>query len=228
MIKQVTFASLLFLFSCDMEQKDTDDKSHVEEKKDHGHANHHMNKSSFEDLVKNFESPERDKWQKPETVVQFLGDLKNKTIIDIGAGTGYFEFRMNEPTARIIAADVDDRFIEYINKRIAKEQAFNIRARKAEYEHPPVNSEEADVVFMVDVYHHIENRVAYFKQVKQGLKKGGSLVIVDFKMGDFEKGPPDEMKLPPNKVVAEMKEAGVSLVKEDTLSLEYQYLLKFN
>jgi SAM-dependent methyltransferase len=129
-----------------------------------------MNKSSFEDLVKNFESPERDEWQKPQEVIKFLGDLKNKTVIDIGAGTGYFEFKMNEPSAKIIAADVDDRFIKYLNDRITKEQSSNISARKAEYEKPPVLEKEADVVFMVDVYHPIDNRKDYFSLVKKGLK----------------------------------------------------------
>ena len=74
-----------------------------------------MNKTSFEDLVKNFESADRNEWQKPDEVIRFLGDLKNKTIIDIGAGTGYFEFKMNEPSAKIIAADVDEQLTKTAN-----------------------------------------------------------------------------------------------------------------
>ena len=186
-----------------------------------------MNKSAFEDLVKNFESPERDEWQKPQKVIGFLGDLKNKTIIDIGAGTGYFEFKINEPSAKIIAADVDDRFIKYINDRISKEKSVNISARKAEYEKPPVLEKEADIVFMVDVYHHIENRKDYFSQVKKGLKPNGEMVIIDFKKGDFEHGPPNEMKIHPQVIIEEMKLAGFNIVAQDTTTLNYQYLLKF-
>ncbi len=194
----------------------------------HQHANHHMNKSSFEDLVTRFESAERDEWQKPDSVIAFLGDLKNKTVIDIGAGTGYFEFRINEPSAKLIAADADERFIEYLNTRIAKEKKGNIITRKAEYEKPPVLDQEADVVFMVDVYHHIENRKEYFSLIKKGLKPNGELVIVDFKKGNFKHGPPDEMKLNAETIISEMKEVGFNLLIQDTTTLNYQYMLKFN
>ncbi|MDX2173842.1 MAG: class I SAM-dependent methyltransferase [Bacteroidota bacterium] len=208
---------------CNYKQSETEEHSNDK----HGHANHHMNKSSFEDLVKRFEASDRDEWQKPNEVIQFFGDLKNKTIIDIGAGTGYFEFKMNEPSAKIIAADVDERFIKYINDRIQKEKAMNITSRKAEYEKPPVNEKEADIVFMVDVYHHIENRKDYFLMVKKGLKANGEMIIVDFKKGDFEQGPPDEMKIEPQIVIDEMKLVGFDLVVQDTTTLKYQYMLKF-
>lgn len=228
MLKSIAVAcSLSLLLGCQSSGENTHDGSKEGHEHKHGHANHHMNKSSFEDLVKNFESPERDEWQKPQEVIKFLGDLKNKTVIDIGAGTGYFEFKMNEPSAKIIAADVDDRFIKYINDRITKERSVNISARKAEYEKPPVLEKEADVVFMVDVYHHIDNRKDYFSLVKKGLKPNGEMVIVDFKKGDFEHGPPNEMKIQPQIVIDEMKLAGFNLIAQDTSTLKYQYLLKF-
>lgn len=226
MLKSIIIVSSLFiLLGC---QSNSEHKHHEsKEGHQHGHANHHMNKSSFEDLVNNFESADRDEWQKPNEVIRFLGDLKNKSIIDIGAGTGYFEFKMKEPSAKIIAADVDDRFIKYINDRITKEKSSNITARKAEYEKPPVSEKEADIVFMVDVYHHIENRKDYFSMVKKGLKPNGEMVIVDFKKGDFEQGPPNDMKIEPQIVINEMELAGFNLVTKDTTTLKYQYLLKF-
>jgi ubiquinone/menaquinone biosynthesis C-methylase UbiE len=220
-------SSLIILFSCQSNSEHTHDGSKQGHEHGHGHANHHMNKTSFDDLVKSFESPERDEWQKPTEVIKFLGDLKNKTIIDIGAGTGYFEFKINEPSAKIIAADVDDRFIKYINDRIVSEKSNNISARKAEYEKPPVSEKEADIVYMIDVYHHIENRKDYFSLVKNGLKPNGEMIIIDFKKGDFEHGPPNEMKIHQQVVIDEMKLAGFELIVQDTTTLKYQYLLKF-
>jgi ubiquinone/menaquinone biosynthesis C-methylase UbiE len=196
-------------------------------KGEHQHANHHMNKTPFEDLVKRFESPDRDEWQRPASVIAFLGDLSNKTVIDIGAGTGYFEFKIKDSTAKLIAADVDERFINFMNERIASNGVKHISTRKAEYDKPPVNPNEADIVFMVDVYHHIENRKVYFAEVRKGLKAGGKLVIVDFKKGDFKQGPPDRMKLEAKQVIEEMKSAGFKLVEEDSETLSFQYMLKF-
>ena len=228
MVKSFTIlSSLIILLGCQSNNEHNHHESKEEHEHKHGHANHHMNKTSFEDLVKNFESADRNEWQKPDEVIRFLGDLKNKTIIDIGAGTGYFEFKMNEPSAKIIAADVDERFIKYIDERIVSEKKTNISSRKAEYEKPPVTEQEADIVFMVDVYHHIENRKDYFSMVKKGLKPNGEMVIVDFKKGDFEHGPPNDMKIEPQIVINEMKLAGFNLVTQDTTTLKYQYLLKF-
>lgn len=228
MLKSVTIlSSLIILLGCQSNNEEHHHESKEGHEHKHGHANHHMNKTSFEDLVKNFESADRNEWQKPDEVIRFLGDLKNKTIIDIGAGTGYFEFKMNEPSAKIIAADVDERFIKYIDERIVSEKKMNISSRKAEYEKPPVTEQEANIVFMVDVYHHIENRKDYFSMVKKGLKPNGEMVIVDFKKGDFEHGPPNDMKIEPQIVINEMKLAGFNLVTQDTSTLKYQYLLKF-
>lgn len=228
MVKSFTIlSSLIILLGCQSNNEHNHHESKEEHEHKHGHANHHMNKTSFEDLVKNFESADRNEWQKPDEVIRFLGDLKNKTIIDIGAGTGYFEFKMNEPSAKIIAADVDERFIKFIDNRIVSEKKMNISSRKAEYDKPPVTEQEADIVFMVDVYHHIENRKDYFSMVKKGLKPNGEMVIVDFKKGDFEHGPPNDMKIEPQIVINEMKLAGFNLVVQDTTTLKYQYLLKF-
>lgn len=228
MVKSFTIlSSLIILLGCQSNNEHNHHESKEGHEHKHGHANHHMNKTSFEDLVKNFESADRNEWQKPDEVILFLGDLKNKTIIDIGAGTGYFEFKMNEPSAKIIAADVDERFIKYIDERIVSEKKTNISSRKAEYDKPPVTEQEADIVFMVDVYHHIENRKDYFSMVKKGLKPNGEMVIVDFKKGDFEHGPPHEMKIHQQDIINEMKLSGFKLVSQDTTTLKYQYLLKF-
>jgi len=80
-------------------------------------SNLFMNKRSFENLVQNFENEEREEWQKPEEVIALLGDIEGKTIMDIGAGTGYFAFRMSAKGAKVIAADVDDRFINYVEEK---------------------------------------------------------------------------------------------------------------
>ena len=191
-----------------------------------GKANHHMHKRSFDELVKDFESPDRDAWQKPATVIQFMGELKGKTIVDIGAGSGYFAFQFKDSTVNVVAADPDDRFLEYMTARLKVKPASHIQIRKAAYNSPPVNPQEADLVYMIDVYHHIENRVDYFSQLRKGLKHEGQLIIVDFKKGDLPQGPPDAMKIAPETVIKELTEAGFNFVALDTTSLPFQFMLK--
>ena len=78
MFKSIAIASsLIILLGCQSNSEHTHNGAKEGHEHSHGHANHHMNKTSFDDLVKSFESPERDEWQKPTEVIRFLGDLKN-------------------------------------------------------------------------------------------------------------------------------------------------------
>ena len=204
--------------------------SHQDGHKGHGHedhnqANKHMHKRSFEDLVKNFESEDRAKWQKPEEVIKKLGDLKGKTVMDIGSGTGYFSFRLAAQGAKVIAADVNDKFQDYIKQRKEKEKLTDeqLVTRKVPYNAPNLQAEEADYVIIVDTYHHVDNRVDYFKKVLAGLKPGGQLLVVDFKKEETPNGPPLKMRLTAEEVKKELTEAGFTNLVIDNELLPYQY-----
>jgi len=219
------FFSLL-LMSASIMLKAQEHKHKHHQHHQQGQANEYMNQSKFEALVERFENPEREKWQKPEEVIKFLGNLKGKTIVDIGAGTGYFSFRLAPLAKAVIAADVDERFLDFMRKKNEEKGFTNLILRKAEYEKHPVQEREADLVFSVNVYHHIESRKEYFSELYQKLKKGSLLVIVDFKKGDFPQGPPDSMKISENDVVKELENAGFKKVTLDTKTLPYQYMVK--
>lgn len=201
---------------------------HAQEHKHHQHndANEYMNQSKFEKLVERFESPERTQWQKPDEVIKFFGKLSNKTILDIGAGTGYFAFRLAPLAKSVIAADIDERFLNFIQKKNEQLQYKNLSIRKAELEKPPLNENEADLVFSVNVYHHLDNRVSYFTELYEKMKKGGEIVIIDFKKGDLPQGPPDAMKVSETQVVEELSKVGFKKVKVNTKTLPYQYMVK--
>lgn len=194
---------------------------------EHGGANAHMNRTSFEDLVAGFESAERAAWQKPDEVIAALGDLSGKTVIDIGSGTGYFSFRLVEAGAHVICADVDERFLDYIADR-KQELGLSdaqIELRKVPYDSSLLNEAEADLVLIVDTYHHIENREAYFAEVLAGLKPGGQLVVIDFFSRDLPVGPPVGMKLDADTVIEELRAAGFDHFEVDRDLLPYQYII---
>ncbi|MEO0898291.1 MAG: class I SAM-dependent methyltransferase [Bacteroidota bacterium] len=200
------------------------DHEHDHDHDDHD-ANEHMNKMSFETLVENFESPEREKWQKPNEVIKLLGEIEGKTIMDIGSGTGYFSFRMADMGAKVISADVDERFLNYIKEKADKEGEENIEIRKTEYGDPLLKENEVDHVIIVNTYHHIHDRVDYFSKVLKGIKKGGSIMVVDFKMEETPQGPPKAHRMPSSKVLAELKKAGFSNLGVMPDMLENQYII---
>ena len=196
-------------------------------KKDHtpGSANEYMHQSNVEHLVKRFESPARDAYQKPEKVLEFLGDISGKKIIDIGAGSGYFSVKLANKGADVIAADVDDEFQAFVKERIAKENLENITTRKIPYDSPGLEDKEVDMVFIVNTYHHIEDRPVYFDKVKKGLKENGELVIIDFFDTDIPVGPKHH-RISIDTVISELKEAGFTDFQVEVNLLPYQYIIK--
>ncbi|HHP7242830.1 MAG TPA: class I SAM-dependent methyltransferase [Cyclobacteriaceae bacterium] len=189
-------------------------------------ANEYMHQSSQEDLIERFESPERDAYQQPEKVLKYLGKLKGKTIMDIGAGSGYFSVKLATKGANVIAADVNDGFLDYIKNRIENNNLKNIELRKIPYDDPSINKDEVDMVLIVNTYHHIDNRSEYFKKVKRGIKKDGELIIIDFFKSDLPVGPPDDHKVSIDEVIAELKNSGYESFMIEVDLLPYQYIIK--
>jgi 2-polyprenyl-3-methyl-5-hydroxy-6-metoxy-1,4-benzoquinol methylase len=187
-----------------------------------------MQAMDFDTLVARFESPDRAAWQKPEAVIAALGDLKDKTVMDLGAGTGYFSFRLAAAGARVIAADVDPRFQKYIEQRLATDKPANgtVVTRQLAYDSPGLAKAEADRVLIVDVFHHIEQRADYLRKLRDGLKADGELVIVDFKKTPTPEGPPVGMRIDPAQVASELAAAGFKDITSDNALLPYQYLIK--
>jgi cyclopropane fatty-acyl-phospholipid synthase-like methyltransferase len=189
-------------------------------------ANEHMHKRPVEELIQNFESPERDAYQKPELVLDYLGDITDKTIMDIGAGSGYFSVKLADKGAKVIAADVSDEFQAALKKRIETNNLENIELRKIPYDSPSLSEKEVDMVLIVNTYHHIEDRVSYFSEVKTGLKDSGELVVIDFFKKDLPVGPKPDHKIAMDVVTDELKQAGYTLVDVNVDLLPYQYIIR--
>jgi len=195
------------------------------QEKEHNKSNAHMNKSKFDNLAERFENPEREKWQKPDLVIEKLGDISDKIIGDIGSGTGYFSFRLAEKAKKVIAIDVDERFLDFIKEKKKKNNISNVIPRLVEYDDPKLADNELDIIITVNTYHHINNRVEYFKKCKKGLTENGILLIVDFKKGETNFGPPLSHKISRKKVIEELENAGYKDISVDTETLEHQYMI---
>jgi len=190
-------------------------------------ANEFMHQRSFDDLVAAFEDPARMSWQKPDAVIDLLGEVKGKTIMDIGCGTGYFAFRLVEAGAQVICADVDSQFLAYVReKKLGMEEKDSlISLKKVPYDSPDMEKNSVDEVMIVNTYHHIENRTSYFKEVKEGLKEEGRLMVVDFLKVELPEGPPMKMKLSAEEVMEELREAGFVEFEVNEELLPYQYII---
>ena len=189
----------------------------------------HTHDHSFGDAQKwaqVFDDPKRDVWQKPHEVIQALALKPDAVVADIGSGTGYFSARIANmtPKGRVYGVDTEPDMVKYLSERAKREGLKNVTAVQAGPGDPRL-PEKADVVILVDVYHHVENREQYFRQLQSSLKPGGRVAVIDFRM-DSPEGPPKSARIEPGRVKAEMERAGYVLAQEHAF-LPNQYFLVF-
>ncbi len=185
--------------------------------------------SPTEGIVDDYEDFGRATWQKPNLVISQFGDLTNKTIADIGAGTGFFSKRLSAKAARVIAIDIDERFIDILDSirlsELPEEFQERLEPRIAKLDDPLLASYETDGVLIVNTFMYMSERTAYLEKVKNGIKPGGKLVIVDFKKRWTPIGPPAQIRLDMEEAISYIEEAGFKIARKDMDTLEYQYIL---
>lgn len=184
--------------------------------------------TDIEKWVKRFEDPARDEWQKPAVVVTTMKLKPGDIVADIGAGTGYFTRRFAVavgPGGKAIGLDIEQSMVDYMKEDARKLKLNNYEARVVKTDDPGLPPSSVDVIFLCDTYHHIAERITYFRNVSGSLKPDGRIVIVDFyKNTNF--GPPMDHKLAKEVVFQEMEEAGYRLIKSHKV-LQHQYFLEY-
>jgi arsenite methyltransferase len=163
-----------------------------------------------------YEGVNRDDWQQPQRVIAALKIQPGAIVADLGSGGGYFTFRLAEaagPTGKVYAVDVDQDMVDLIKKSAKEKPAGNIEAVLAKPDNPMLPKPGADLIFTSNTYHHIDHRVAYFANLRQYLRPGGSIAIIDFDRRAWLEGllrhyTPSEF------IKREMEQAGYALQQE--------------
>ena len=189
----------------------------------------HTHRHSFGDAEKwahIFDDPKRDAWQKPHQVIQALALEPDASVADIGAGTGYFAARLANmlPQGTVYAVDIEPAMVKYLGERAQREKLANLKPVAGRAGDPRLPA-KVDLVLLVDVYHHIEERERYFRALAGTLKPGGRVAVIDFRL-DSPSGPPKAARVPPERVKAELAKAGYDLAAEHGF-LPRQYFLVF-
>lgn len=190
----------------------------------HPHQQHRFDDA--EKWARVFDDPERDEWQKPQEVIRALELKPDAVVADIGAGTGYFAVRIARrvPKGRVYAVDTEPDMVKYLAARAKREKLDNVVAVAAAPGDPRLPG-KADLVLLVDVYHHVDERERYFRDLRGSLAPGGRIAIIDFRL-DSPVGPPKAARVAPERVVAELKDAGYTLAARHEF-LPHQYFLVF-
>jgi SAM-dependent methyltransferase len=186
------------------------------------HESSHASQDVFnnpEIFIEKFDGADRDEWQKPDEVIKSF---------NIGAGTGYFSVRLAEQVrnGKVICFEQASKMAEYLQNRVRDLGLTNVEVRSDGTDGVFTLEKQADVIFSVDVYHHIQDPKRFFAKVAQNLSTDGVLVVIDRTEEKIE-GQPTGHRVPAEKVIEEMGVAGFELVEKLDFLLPVQYYLSF-
>ena len=188
----------------------------------HGTAEHDF--SDAEEWSARFDSAERHVWQKPEEVTALLEIAPGMTVVDLGAGTGYFMSYLSAAAGadgKVLALDPEPDMIRFMQQRAEREELGNVVPRQIPYDDPQLAAESVDRVLIVNTWHHIAERDAYSRKLLAALKPGGRVYVVDFTR-DSPSGPPVAERIDPEQVAAELAAGGLAAdTIEETLPRQY-------
>lgn len=176
------------------------------------------------------EGPDRDAYQRPDRIMDALQIGEGSVVADLGAGGGWFTVRLARrvgPNGRVYAEDIQKEMIGVIERRMAREGLdARVRTVLGTQVDPKLPAGALDAVLMVDAYHEFEQPVTLLRSIARALKPAGLIGIVNYKKDGGGPGPEMELRVDPEKVIADAQAAGLELRKRETF-LRYQYMLTF-
>jgi len=189
-----------------------------------GHADHPF--ADAEALTSALDDPARDAWQRPEDVLRAMELAPTMGVADVGAGTGYFAVRLARavPAGEVTATDIEPNMVRFVNERARREGLPNLRAILATQSGSGLARESLDRILVVHVWHHLADRGALARDLSAALRPGGRLFVVDFAV-TARRGPPANLRLSPESVIAELEAAGLTAMVS-AVALPDQYIVE--
>lgn len=156
-----------------------------------------------------FEDADRDKKLQIGRVMDILKISGDRSVADIGAGSGWFTVRAAQRTSgNVYAVEINQAFIDHIKNRAANEKLINISTVLSKPDDPKLPRDSVDTVLILKTYHEIAQPVRFMKNLLPALRNGALVGIID------RNGTGDDHGLDRNKVVDELGRAGYVLKEE--------------
>ena len=176
------------------------------------------------------ERPEREEEENPKKLLELLNLKDGDVVADIGAGSGYYAFRMSKlvgAKGKILAVDIQKEMLDIIRNRAKKDGITNVEPVQGEEADPKLKDESVDVILLVDVYHEFAFPYEMTEKMVKALKPGGRLVFVEFRLED-EKVPIKLVhKMTERQVIKEMGEFKEMKHASTSDKLPWQHVITF-
>ena len=175
------------------------------------------------------ERPERASEEQPQLAIDALGIKPGQTVADLGAGSGYYSFRVAPlvgPTGKVLAIDIEPAMLEAIVQRAQREHISNVATVRSSAQDPNLAAGSVDLLFMVDVYHELEYPYEMMTKVRAALKPGGRVALIEYRAEDPEVAIKPLHKMSERQVRREMQAAGFKHL-QTVRTLPLQHLIVF-
>lgn len=163
-----------------------------------------------------FNRPEREAEEQPDRVVETLRIPKGGKVVDLGAGTGYFTWRLAEqvgPAGRVIAVDIQQGMLDRLEQNIQDRGVQNVQIVLGKPGDPRIPPGYADLVLLVDVYHELAQPETIMEHVRRGLKPGGRVVVIEYRKEDPSIPLPPVRKMTVAEVRSELEPLGFRFIE---------------
>lgn len=166
----------------------------------------------------------RDRVNEAEDIMDRAGIRRGMTVADIGAGEGYYTVRLAKrvgPTGRVLAEDIVPEVIDALGQRVNRENWTNVSVKLGTPENPKLPENSFDRVFLVHMYHEIEEPYAFLWHMRPALKAGGEVIVVDAMRPTAQHG------TPPRLLTCEFGSVGYQLISLEVRPEAGGYLARF-
>ena len=166
----------------------------------------------------------RDRLGEAEAVIAFAGLKQGMSVADIGAGEGYYTVRLSRavgPRGRVLAEDIVPSTRDRLALRVNREQLDNVFVRLGLPQDPKLPAGGFDRIFLVHMYHEVEQPYEFLWHTRQGLSHGGMIVVVDADR------PVKRHGTPPALLDCEFASVGLERVREAALEGADSYMALF-
>lgn len=133
------------------------------------------------------ERPEREEEEQPAKLMKALNIKPGMTVCDLGAGSGYFTWRLSKlvgDKGKVFAVDIQQEMLDYLNEHAKKLKITNVQSVLGTETDPKLPANSVDLILMVDVYHEFNYPYEMVEAMVKSLKVGGRIVFVEYRAED--------------------------------------------
>lgn len=173
--------------------------------------------------------PERESEEHPDQALDALKIPRGATVADIGAGVGYYAWRLADrvgPSGIVYGEDIQQGMLDQLERNMKDRHLANVRPVLGTIDDPKLPRDAVDLVILVDVYHEFSEPEKMLDRIRESLKPGGRLVLLEYRGEDPKVPIRPEHKMTVKQVRAEVEPEGYRF--EQSLEvLPWQHIIVF-